>query len=264
MSSRDGVRCVNSWEFQSRTSHFQDCKFSISLSRWFSADMKYRNDTQSMRRYNVKRVLGGASLWAGYLGLGAGFLYLLFNPRAATCLFSAKTIGRWFTGLPGWSSWGGLNVYFIICIIEVFYKVPKYTSGEYRPQCTTVTCCSPPPDVRRLRAWRSFIIVAPPCNTTTRSMYQRKLVGPHSLMAMSKECCIIIINRIWPHISPPHHLPTFLISLSNCPIASVYSPPWRWVSVVSCHRNSVGACEGSQHVPWCCASGKQVRNNKAL
>ena len=104
MSSRDGVRCVISWEFQSRTSHFQDCGFSISLSRRFSAEMKYRNDTQSMRRRHVKRVLCGASLWAGYLGLGAGFLYLLFNPQAATCFFSASIIGRRITSIPGWSS----------------------------------------------------------------------------------------------------------------------------------------------------------------
>ena len=39
--------------------------------------MKYRNNTQSMRRNIVKRALCGASLWVGYLGLGAGFLYLL-------------------------------------------------------------------------------------------------------------------------------------------------------------------------------------------
>ena len=121
MSSRDGVRYVNSWEFQSRTSHFQDCKFSISLSRWFSADMKYRNDTQSMRRYNVKRVLCGASLWVGYLGLGAGFLYLLFNPQAVTRLFSAGIIGRRITGILGWSSWRGLNVCFVICVIRSCY-----------------------------------------------------------------------------------------------------------------------------------------------
>ena len=114
MSSRDGVRCVNSWEFQSRTSHFQDCKFSISLSKWFSADIKYRNDTQSMRRRHVKRVLCGASLWVGYLGLGAGFLYLLFNPQAVTRLFSASIIGRRISGITGWSSWGGLNVYFVL------------------------------------------------------------------------------------------------------------------------------------------------------
>ena len=138
--------------------------------------MKYRNDTQSMRRNYVKRALCGTSLWVGYLSLGVGSLYLLFNPQAATCLFSASTIGRWFTGLPGWSPWGGLNVYFIICIIEVFYKLPKYTSGEYRPQCTIVTCCSLPPDVRRLRARRSLIIVAPPCNTTTRSMHRESLL----------------------------------------------------------------------------------------
>ena len=32
MSSRDGVRYANSWEFRSQTSPFQDCKLTTSLS----------------------------------------------------------------------------------------------------------------------------------------------------------------------------------------------------------------------------------------
>ena len=100
MSSRDGVRYVNSWEFQSQTNHFQECKFSISLSK--ISNMKYRNDTQSIRRRQVKIVLCGASLWVGYLGLGAGSLFLLFNPQATICLFS--TVGRRIAGVLGWYS----------------------------------------------------------------------------------------------------------------------------------------------------------------
>ena len=100
MSSKDGVRYVNSWEFQSQTSHFQECKFSISLSNF--SNMKYRNDTQSIRRRQVKRVLCGASLWVGYLGMGAGLLFLLFNPQATICLFS--TVGRRIAGVLGWYS----------------------------------------------------------------------------------------------------------------------------------------------------------------
>ena len=104
MSSRDGIRCVDSWEFQSQTSYFQECKFSesISLSRRFSADMNYRNDTQSMRRLQFKRGLCGASIWVGYLGLGAGFLYVLFNLQATICLFGI--VGRRITDILGWSS----------------------------------------------------------------------------------------------------------------------------------------------------------------
>ena len=100
MSSRDGVRCVNSWEFQSQTSHFQECKFSTSLSK--ISNTKYRNDTQSIRRRQVKRGLYGASLWVGYLGLGAGSLYLLSNPQKVTGLFCI--VGKRITGIPGWSS----------------------------------------------------------------------------------------------------------------------------------------------------------------
>ena len=100
MSSKDGVRCVNSWEFQSQTNHFQECKFSISLSK--ISNMKYRNDTQSIRRLRVKMVLCGASLWVGYLGMGAGSLSLLFNPQAAIYLFSI--VGRRIVGVLGWSS----------------------------------------------------------------------------------------------------------------------------------------------------------------
>ena len=100
MSSRDGVRCVNSWEFQSQTIHFQECKFSTYLSK--ISNMKYRNDTQSTLRRQVKRGLYGASLWVGYIGLGAGFLYVLFNPQAAACLFSI--VGRKIAGVLGWSS----------------------------------------------------------------------------------------------------------------------------------------------------------------
>ena len=42
MSSKDGVHYVNSWEFRSQTSHFRDCKFSTSVSRRFSTDMKVK------------------------------------------------------------------------------------------------------------------------------------------------------------------------------------------------------------------------------
>ena len=114
MSSRDGVRCVNSWEFQSRTSHFQECKFSTYLSK--ISNMKYRNDTQSIRRRQVQRGLYGGSLWVGYLGLGAGSLYLLSNPQKVTGLFCI--VSRRITGILGWSSWGGLSVYFVICVIN--------------------------------------------------------------------------------------------------------------------------------------------------
>ena len=46
--------------------------------------------------------LYGVSLWVRYLGLGVGFLYLVFNPHAATCLFSI--VGRKIAGILGWSS----------------------------------------------------------------------------------------------------------------------------------------------------------------
>ena len=97
MSSRDGVRCVNSWEFQFQTSHFQECKFSTSLSKF--SNIKYRNDTQSLRRRQVKRGLYGASLWVGYLGLGAVFLYLLSNPQKAIGLLCI--VGTRITGIFG-------------------------------------------------------------------------------------------------------------------------------------------------------------------
>ena len=100
MSSKDGVRYVNSWEFQSQTSHFQECKFSISPSNF--SNMKYRNDTQSLRRYQLKRSLNGASLWLGYLGLGVGLMYFLLNPQKATCLFSI--IGKKISSVLGWIS----------------------------------------------------------------------------------------------------------------------------------------------------------------
>ena len=64
--------------------------------------MKYRNDTQSIRRCQVKRVLCGASLWVGYLGMRAGSLFLLFNPQVAIYLFSVA--GRKIAGVLGWSS----------------------------------------------------------------------------------------------------------------------------------------------------------------
>ena len=64
--------------------------------------MKYRNDTQSIRRRQVKRVLCGASLWVGYLGMGVGSLFLLFNPQAVIYLFSI--VGRRIVGVLGWSS----------------------------------------------------------------------------------------------------------------------------------------------------------------
>ena len=101
MSSRDGVRYANSWEFQSQTNHFQECKFSTSVSRKI-ANMKDRNDTQSMRRRHVETALCGASLWVGYLGLGTGSLYLLFNPQKAICFFNI--VGRRITSVLGWSS----------------------------------------------------------------------------------------------------------------------------------------------------------------
>ena len=100
MSSRDGVRYVSSWEFQSQTSHFQECKFSISLSK--ISNMKYRNDTQSLRRRQLKRSLNGASLWLGYFGLGVGLMYFLSNPQKATCLISI--IGRKISSVLGWMS----------------------------------------------------------------------------------------------------------------------------------------------------------------
>ena len=101
MSSRDGIRYANSWEFQSQTNHFQKCKFSAFVSRKI-ANMKDRNDVQSMRRLHVERALYGASLWVGYLGLGTGSLYLLFNPQKATCLFNI--VGRRITSVLGWWS----------------------------------------------------------------------------------------------------------------------------------------------------------------
>ena len=64
--------------------------------------MKYRNDAHSMRRHQVKRGLYGASLWVGYLGLGAGSLYLSLNPQKVTGLFCI--VGRRITGVLGWSS----------------------------------------------------------------------------------------------------------------------------------------------------------------
>ena len=125
MSSRDGVRCVNFWEFQSQTNHFQQCKFPISLSK--ISNMKYRNDTQSIRRHQIKLVLCGASLWVGYLGMGAGSLFLLFNPQAAICLFSI--VGRMIAGVLGWSSWGGLNV--CLVVISVFSPCYPAVVQEY-------------------------------------------------------------------------------------------------------------------------------------
>ena len=100
MSSRDGVRYVNSWEFQSQTNHFQECKFSISPSNF--SNMKCRNDTQSIRRRQLRRCLSGASLWLGYFGLGVGLMYFLSNPQKATCLFSI--IGRKISSVLGWIS----------------------------------------------------------------------------------------------------------------------------------------------------------------
>ena len=101
MSSRDGIRYVNFWEFQSQISHFRDCKFFTSLSRRI-VNMKYRNDTQSMRKLCVMFSLRAASLWVGYLGLGAGTFYLLLNPQKVTGLF--RIVGRRITGVLGWSS----------------------------------------------------------------------------------------------------------------------------------------------------------------
>lgn len=54
-----------------------------------------------MRKLFFNRGMNGATLWLGYLGLGAGFLYLLFNPQKAANLFGI--IGGRVSSVLGWA-----------------------------------------------------------------------------------------------------------------------------------------------------------------
>ena len=148
MSSREGIRCVNSQKFQSQTGHFQDCKSSTPLSKRFS-DMEYRNDTQNIHRHSIMTRLHTVSLWVGYLGLGVGSLYLLFNPQKATCL--SHIVGRRITGVFEWYSWGRLNVWLPLWLSENMFVLDRWVR-QFEYLLSIRSCCT----VLTIQSWTNF------------------------------------------------------------------------------------------------------------